>query len=292
MKSEWRNFAIALLASATVLAGCATVAEPPSSMKQQAERKSGQTNFPESRATGPVSDRLRNLMELSVGAEPSHPVSLDEIAASLEVAKSKGTFSVLKVVRSFEESTGGVGHAELVHRGDFSRPKKSHVIQKGWDSQSARYVYDEWIIDDGSTYLNAGLWLKNEDESYSKRLANVSSGFLPESMLSEMKKLSIVKSKKLVVGATRYAFVETAKHSGKETGLVVQIQVWFERSAGLPVKVRKIYYQGEEMVAEEIATYAAYGVDFTVTPPSRLNIRDGKLVDFSPVVMHFNERLR
>ena len=149
MKSEWGKFAIALLASATVLAGCATVVEPSSSMKQQAERNSGQTNFPESRATGPVSDRLRNLMKLSVGAEPSHPVLLDEIAASIETAKSKGTFSMLKVVRSFEKSTGGVGNTDLVHRGDFSRPKKSHVIQKGWDSQSARYVYDEWIIDDG-----------------------------------------------------------------------------------------------------------------------------------------------
>ena len=247
-----------------------------------------ETNFPQLRTTGPVSDRLRNLMELSVGTEPSHPVSLDEIATSLEGAKSKGTFSVLRVVRSFEESTGGVGHSEVVHRGDFSRPKKSHVIQKGWDHQSARYVYDEWIIDDGSTYINVGFWFISEDESHSKGLADLSRSFLPESMLSGLKGLSIARSKELIVDASRYAFVETEKHSDKETGLVVQFQVWFERIAGLPVKIRKIYYQGEEMVREYVATYAAYGVDFTVTPPSRLNIQDG-----SPVVqlVDFNERL-
>ena len=281
MINEWRNLAIAILASVMVLAGCAIVPAPLLGGLEE-------TNFPQLRVTGPVSDRLRNLMELSVGTEPSHPVSLDEIATSLEGAKSKGTFSVLRVVRSFEE----LGHSEFVHRGDFSRPKKSHVIQKAWDHQSARYVYDEWIIDDGSTYINAGFWFISENESHSKGLADLSRSFLPESMLSGLKGLSIARSKELIVDASRYAFVETEKHSDKETGLVVQFQVWFERIAGLPVKIRKIYYQGEEMVREYVATYAAYGVDFTVTPPSRLNIQDGSLVDFSPVVVHFNERLQ
>lgn len=165
---------------------------------------------------------------------------------------------------------------------DYVAESRHHVMQKGWDPQGRRYVYDEWIDLAADHFDNIGIWTRLPDSEATLRRTEVSKSL----RIDDLVDLLVSESPATVSlhsfhGRDYYAFtfeldpvsrlLSSPAHYSSLVDGPYAARIWVDASTGLIAKAdiygTSMKSDGKPAAMEIVRTFGQWGQDFYIEEP-------------------------